>query len=1295
MFTNLWSRWLSRSSPASAVRRRPSAATTRRFRPALEMLELRIMPATYFVNTVADLSIQNGVNAATGAIVGSAQNVTLRSAIDAANMTPGGNTIELMVHGTYQIALAGANTGGDATGAFAILPSGGNLTIVNASGGAVTVDGNHLDRVFDINPTFNFNAPTPEFTVTMQGFTITNGVASPGDGAAGSGGGIRDQGNASLTLTNMVVTNNVATADGGGVSMENIVSVPWKLTVNNSVISNNHAGDAGGGIETDGTGKVFINAGTVITGNTCVNQGAGIWLDAISGIVSSVTILSSGVDQYFLNDAPTVAFTAADANGGSGAQGTVVLNANFNVVGVTITNPGSGYYMAPTVSFTDQFVPNPDTTAVANLALNQSATLTVTGTLISNNHALTGPGGGIGNAGSSAVTIVNSTIENNSAGMVGGGFGDQNNLGTLVVANSLFLNNVAVGDGGGIAEGGPTTSITSSQITGNASGAKGGGVFAAGTTLFVQDSTIANNTASGDGVTQGGGGIELLTIGTGLQASTITNTTITGNRALNNAGGDFGVVGGGIDAVFFNGDLVLQNDTINANYAAAGGGIILESNGSVSLQNTILAGNFSLIGADAINDRNPFNDLGGNLIGVGGPPGFNSFVATGTTQAGSFAAPLNPLLAPLGNYGGPTIGAPGATQVLQTEALQTGSPGIGHGTLFGTPAFDERGSATLVNGAVSVGAVSLVVSPPTVTTHSGASPVISSTTVNGVTTTTYVVNTTADFLTQTGNLLSLRAAINDADGIAGNKIIKLTVPGGDYKITLPGANTATGATGAFAILPSGGNVSILNASGGTATVDGNHLDRVFDINPADDMNFNDEFTVTLQGITITNGIAQTGDGPAGSGGGIRDQGIASLTLNNVIVTNNLATADGGGISMENTVSSHWVLTINASIISDNHAGDAGGGVETDGSGKVFIDAGTVITGNTCVNQGAGIWLDAIQVGNVFQGASLAVTGAVITDNQALNMLGGGIGNAGNGPVTITNCTVENNFSAGAGGGFADANNQGTLTVTNSLFLNNIAVGSGGAIQEGGPTTTITSTQITGNASGNSGGAIFADGTTLTVKQSTIALNTASGDGNGLGGGGIELQTTGSSSITSTTITGNRALNSAGANGGGIDATNLAGSVTLLNNTLNANFASNGGGIFWGGMTGSVFSLQNTIVALDFLANGGAGVDVNNLAGAFTDLGGNLIGVAGDGNTGFTAGTTQTGSLANPLNPLLGPLGNNGGPMIGAPGTMIVLQTKALTTGSKALGKGIKTGATLTDERGVKNGTVITVGAVNV
>src|SRR5262249_47259117 len=141
--------------------------------------------------------------------------------------------------------------------------AGSTLTIRNASGGIVVVDGNHLDRAFDINPG-NATAPTG-FTVVMQGFTIQNGIAR-GDGPVGSGGGIRDTGNVSLTLNSMNIRNNNSNADGGGVVMENTASTPWTLTLNKSTIANNRAGDAGGGIDADGSGKVVINPGSVISG---------------------------------------------------------------------------------------------------------------------------------------------------------------------------------------------------------------------------------------------------------------------------------------------------------------------------------------------------------------------------------------------------------------------------------------------------------------------------------------------------------------------------------------------------------------------------------------------------------------------------------------------------------------------------------------------------------------------------------------------------------------------------------------------------------------------------------------------------------------------------------------------------------------------------------------------------------------------------------------------------------------------------------------------------------------------
>ncbi len=533
------------------------------------------------------------------------------------------------------------------------------------------------------------------------------------------------------------------------------------------------------------------------------------------------------------------------------------------------------------------------------------------------------------------------------------------------------------------------------------------------------------------------------------------------------------------------------------------------------------------------------------------------------------------------------------------------------------------------------------------------------------------------------NATTLRAAITAADANPGGNTINLTV-GGAYLMTL----------GEFAILPSGGNLTIQNTSGRAVAVNGNHLSRVFDINPDfDPANPTAPFAVTLSGLTITGGLASdpaNPDGPAASGGGIRDVGNASLTLNNDLVAGNTATADGGGVVMENTVSVPWTLTVSNSVISYNHAGDAGGGIDADGAGKVFVNPGTVISNNTSVNQGAGIWLDAIQLNGAFQAASLTVTGAIISSNQALaaGTVGGGIGNAGNGAVTIVSSTLANNVSDGVGGGYGDENGGGPLTVVNSLFLGNIAAAQGGGIEAAGPSTTIVGSELKANASGLTGGGLFTDSATVTVKGSTFANNVAAGDGNGLSGGGIELQTTGTATITTSTLAGNLALNNAGANGGGIDfpAVANAGSVKLLNDTLSTNLAANGGGIFWGGA--GAFSLQNALVAQNVMALGGVGPDADGSGASFTDLGGNLIGLGGpaNGNSGLGAAfgglaSTRVGTTAA-INALLLALGSYGGPIVGAAGASLGLECAPLGAGSPAIGKGIVSGAPSTDEIGL-------------
>jgi CSLREA domain-containing protein len=142
----------------------------------------------------------------------------------------------------------------------------------------------------------------------------------------------------------------------------------------------------------------------------------------------------------------------------------------------------------------------------------------------------------------------------------------------------------------------------------------------------------------------------------------LTNTTVVGNSTV------FG--GGGLQ--LYDGSATLTNCTISGNsssgdpaFPPAGGGIFVYSIASASLANTIVAGNGS--GGDIHGSITGDNNL------IGG----------------------NPLLGPLGNYGGQTLTLP----------LLPGSPAIGGGASGpGVPATDQRGVARPQGTAPDIGA---------------------------------------------------------------------------------------------------------------------------------------------------------------------------------------------------------------------------------------------------------------------------------------------------------------------------------------------------------------------------------------------------------------------------------------------------------------------------------------------------------------------------------------------------------------------------------------------------------------
>jgi hypothetical protein len=592
------------------------------------------------------------------------------------------------------------------------------------------------------------------------------------------------------------------------------------------------------------------------------------------------------------------------------------------------------------------------------------------------------------------------------------------------------------------------------------------------------------------------------------------------------------------------------------------------------------------------------------------------------------------------------------------------------------------------------------------------------------------VNSLADILSPGAGVVTLRSAIQSANTTAVSNIINLTVPG-TYKIALLGtAQEDDNAAGEFAYTGTA-NLTIANTSGGTVIVDGGGLNRVFDINPGLTPT---AAMVTFQGFTITDGMAAPGDLDFGSGGGIRCQGLVQVVLTSMVLQNNYATADGGGIAMESTsVSVPCVLTINSSSINDNHAGDSGGGVEADGAGSVFIGAGTEITNNTAVNQGGGVWLDAISdgvdsvtianggsgyntaptvtfsapnLGGTFasgiatitagvvtavritnpgmrytspptvtfsppssgttatgtanlgkNSATLGMTGTTVADNRAINMLGGGIGNGGDGGVFITDCVIQNNTSGTTGGGFGDAANTGSLNVVNSYFLNNAARLDGGGIQEGAPTVTISGTTFQGNISQGSagttgpisdGGGLFVNGPSVTLSDCvfrqnvaidgggmadqaaiavltnctfdtnrTLAPNGANGNNPGPGGFGGAIDVNGASG-PSLNVLGCLFLDNtaAGDTGGGAIA-QASGTLDIENSQFTGNVTAGQGGAVYFSSTATNISISNSTFNLNRSLWGGAVFTAGSGAEASLDLDndtfvGNAAGVGGGG-----------------------------------------------------------------------------------
>jgi len=432
-------------------------------------------------------------------------------------------------------------------------------------------------------------------------------------------------------------------------------------------------------------------------------------------------------------------------------------------------------------------------------------------------------------------------------------------------------------------------------------------------------------------------------------------------------------------------------------------------------------------------------------------------------------------------------------------------------------------------------------------------------------------------------------------------------------------------------------------------------------------------TITLSNCTITNNVA------GGNGGGLAN--IGSETANGLTVSGNSAGTDGGGIYNTGTMGpdDNWT-------VQNNNAGDNGGGIYSAGSLTV---SDALITCNSALGTSANFATDSGDAGNgggIYNGFSLSLSNATIAGNHASGTgvagmdggsnpffnVGGNGGNGGcgggifstGGSVFLSTSTVSGNTASGTGGAGGNGGAEGKF---DNIGGNGGDGGCGGGIDSINSTLLLTNVTVAGNQTNGQGGNGGAGGIT------TAGNSTKTGGTGGSGGSGAGIHAVfGPVQLTDVTVAANQVLGgSAGAGGaagaGGSNSTNTAG---------DPGNGATGGGLNTTAANSSYFALFDTIVA-------------NNAAPNGTDIYAPTVqadySIIGDGS-GISGGVTgangsavadQIGTTANPINPLLGPLQDNGGPT----------QTMGLFANSPALDAGIAATdpitflAVTTDQRG--------------
>ena len=822
-------------------------------------------------------------------------------------------------------------------------------------------------------------------------------------------------------------------------------------------------------------------------------------------------------------------------------------------------------------------------------------------------------------ASGDTVTLTGLTI----TGGIGEFGGISNSAADLVISQSDISGNRGSGSGGGISNDSGVLTIERSTISGNQTldpAASGGGIYSNDGDVAISFSTISGNQTTGS-IADGGG---IYTVDGSIS---LILSTVSGNQTLGNLANGGGISSGG-------GDLLLNSVTVTQNSTSRlGGGVFIAestSNPTVTLSNTIVAGNEAATGQPDLRfDSNGLVNIQFSLIGdntgtslvaapIGSPDANGNLI-------GSAGAVIDPLLGALADNNGSTF----------THELLPGSPAIdmGRSSLL----TDQRANPLLMRndgGGVDIGSFEQIVFNLVVDNSSDVD----------------------DGDRSAGNLslreaLSLSNANSSIDTISFDPAVFNGEPADVIRLldTLSISEGVIIDAAELGIVISGdtaGNDVLVAGSNVTDTFASETNDTLVDNVQVIDIEAPAGETVFITGLIVTGGASNE------NGGGIRNIDTDLVLTSSSIVGNRSANfREGGGI-----YSDSGQLTLNDSTVSENFGDGNGGGIHSR-SGMVTLND-SFVENNLSRRSGGGIYSTS--------GDVLLTNSSVSNNTNVSNGDGGGIYND-NGDITLVDSSASNNTTNSQGGGIYSS--EGDVFLDNSLIENNTSTSNGGGIYSGRDIVTVVASSLSNNTSSNDGGGIFVVSGFVTLTDTTVSSNSAgeSGDGGGVGtnnadvtfirstisnndsgadGGGV-YTFIGDLLFLNSTVSGNV---SAG-EGGGLKA-ELSDEIHFVNSTVTSNQSSgDGGGIHF---TSTSFTdtliVENSIVA-ENVSLEGIGPDLTFGSAIESIVSFSLIG-SNDGtplpatNPGTPdANGNLIGSEADPIDPLLGRLANNGGPTL--------------------------------------------------